>query len=81
MLLLLLYQEITYPLLFLRGTSGVGGEEICSAPTPLQEINYPLLFLRGTSGVGGEKICATATPLPRNNLPEAVPAWNLWCRG
>ncbi len=61
--LLLLCHKITYPLLFLRGTFGVGGEEICAAPTLLpgktllcQEITYPLLFLCGTSGVGGEEI-------------------------
>ncbi len=80
----LLCHKITYPLLFLHGTFGVGGEEICAAPTLLpgktllcQEITYPLLFLRGTSGEGGEEICAAAAPLPGNHLSAAVPAWNL----
>ena len=45
----------TYPLLFLRGTSGVGGAE-------LPYSTYPLLFLRGTSGVGGAEICPTPPP-------------------
>jgi hypothetical protein len=30
-LLPFLCHALTYPLLFLRGTSGVGGEEICAA--------------------------------------------------
>ena len=45
----------TYPLLFLRGTSGVGGAE-------LPYSTYPLLFLRSTSGVGGAEICPTPPP-------------------
>jgi hypothetical protein len=37
----LLCQEITYPLLFLRGTSGLGGEEICATTTPLPGNHLP----------------------------------------
>jgi hypothetical protein len=75
-----LYQEITYPLLFLCGTSGVAVKRSVLLLLLCHEITYPLLFLHGISGVGGEEISAAAAPLPRNHLPTAVPSWNLWSR-